>query len=156
MLGVESAQEAAEAFRLVTDRARKAKPQARIEGAHTQRMIPPGQDVIVGAVRDAIFGPLMMFGSGGVEVEGLKDVAFDLAPLSREDAERMLACTWAGRKLSGFRSIPPSDETAVYDVLISLAKLAQDFPQITEIEINPLRVLAPGEGTVAMDVRVRL
>jgi acetate---CoA ligase (ADP-forming) len=156
MLGVKSAQEAAEAFCLVTDRARKAKPQARIEGAHIQRMLPPGQDVIVGAVRDAIFGPLMMFGSGGVEVEGLKDVAFDLAPLSSENAERMLTCTWAGRKLSGFRSIPPADAVAVRDVLISLANLAQDFPQIAEIEINPLRVLAPGEGAVAMDVRVRL
>lgn len=156
ILGVKTAQEAAEAFRLVTDRARKVKPQARIQGALLQRMVPPGQEVIVGAVRDTIFGPLMMFGSEGVEVEGLNDVAFNLAPLNSKDAEQMLASTWAGRKLGGFRSIPPADTLAVGDVLITLAHLAQDFPQITEIEINPLRVLAPGEGAVAVDMRIRV
>jgi acetate---CoA ligase (ADP-forming) len=156
VLGVNSAQQAADAFHLVTDRARRAKPDARIDGVHIQRMVPPGQDVIVGAVRDPIFGPLMMFGSGGVEVEGLKDVAFELAPLSKDGADRMLTSTWAGRKLRGFRSIPPADMAAVCEVLISLAKLAQDFPQISEIEINPLRVLAPGESAVAMDVRIKV
>lgn len=156
ILGLETAEAAAEAFRTVTARARAAIPSARIEGAHLQRMLPPGQEVIIGAVRDPVFGPLMMFGSGGVEVEGLKDVAFDLAPLAEVHAERMLARTWAGRKLAGFRSIPPGDAAAVRDVLIRLARLALDFPQISEIEINPLRVLAPGSGAVAVDVRVRM
>ena len=156
LLGLTTAQEAADAFSTVTERARAAKPSARIEGAHIQRMLPPGQEVIIGSARDDVFGPLMMFGSGGVEVEGLKDVSFDLAPLTEVHAERMLACTWAGRKLKGFRSIPPADAVAVRDVLIRLAQLAHDFPQIAEIEINPLRVLAPGSGAVAVDVRVRL
>ncbi|MEZ0395051.1 MAG: acetate--CoA ligase family protein [Anaerolineales bacterium] len=155
VLGVGTAEAAAEAFRAVTERAQAAIPTARLEGVHIQRMLPPGQEVIVGAARDPVFGPLMMFGSGGVEVEGLKDVAFDLAPLAEAHAERLLARTWAGRKLAGFRSIPPGDAAAVKEVLIRLSCLARDFPQISEIEINPLRVLAPGAGAVAVDVRVK-
>lgn len=96
-----------------------------------------------------------MFGSGGVEVEGLKDVAFALAPLTQADAERMLDSTWAGKKLNGFRSLAAADREAVADVLIRLAQLAADVPEIAEIEINPLRVLAKGEGAFAVDVRAR-
>jgi acetate---CoA ligase (ADP-forming) len=155
ILGVDSPEAAAEAFHTVTGRARSNRPYARLEGAHLQRMIPPGQDVIVGATRDPQFGPLMMFGSGGVEVEGLKDVAFSLAPLAIQHAGQMLARTWAGRKLAGFRSIPPGDAEAVKDTLIRLSQLVSDFPEIEEIEINPLRTLAPGRGVVAVDVRVK-
>jgi acetyl coenzyme A synthetase (ADP forming)-like protein len=156
LLDIPTAEEAAAAFRKVTERARAAEPAAQIEGALLQRMIPPGQEVIAGAVRDEVFGALMMFGSGGVEVEGLKDVAFDLAPLTEAEAERMLNRTWAGRKLGGFRSIPPADAGAVREVLMRLAQLAEDFPQIREVEINPLRVLAPGRGAVALDARVKI
>lgn len=121
-----------------------------------QRMLPPGQEVIVGIVRDPQFGALVMFGSGGVEVEGLKDVTFSLAPLSREEAARMLERTWAGRKLRGFRSLAPADREAVIDTLVKLAALGADLPQIAEIEINPLRVLGAGQGAVAVDVRAKL
>jgi acetyltransferase len=130
------------------------KPDARIEGVHLQRQIPEGQEVIVGMVRDPQFGPLMMFGSGGVEVEGLKDVAFALAPLNQAEAESMLRKTWAGRKLKGFRNIPPVDEESVIDVLIKLSLLANEHPEVEEIEINPLRVLS--RGAVAVDVRAKL
>ena len=93
-------------------------PNAPIEGVHVQRQIPEGQEVIIGAVRDPLFGPLMMFGSGGVEVEGLKDVAFALAPLNQAEAREMIRKTWAGRKLNGFRNISAVDEESVIDVLI--------------------------------------
>jgi acetyltransferase len=119
-------------------------------------MVPAGQEVIVGVKRDPQFGPLVMFGSGGVEVEGLKDVAFALAPLLPSEAEWLLQRTWAGRKLAGFRSIPPADREAVLEILQRLAQLAFDLPEIAEIEINPLRALAPGQGAVALDVRVKL
>ncbi len=143
-------------FVQVTAAARAARPQgALIEGAYVQRMLPPGQEVIVGVVRDAQFGPLVMFGSGGVEVEGLKDVAFGLAPLTPSEIEHMLESTWAGRKLKGFRSLPPADRGAVRDILARLAQLAADCPEIAEIEINPLRVLAEGQGAVAVDVRAK-
>jgi len=140
-------------YEQVVANARLARPSAVISGVHVQRMITSGQEVIVGMVRDAQFGPLVMFGSGGVEVEGLKDVTFELAPLNRREAEAMLERTWAGRKLRGFRNIPPADRAAVIEVLVRLARLAVDFPQIAEIEINPLRVQLEGQGAFAVDVR---
>jgi acetyltransferase len=143
-------------FETVVQKARLARPQAEIQGAHVQRMLPAGQDVIAGVVQDAQFGPLVMFGSGGVEVEGLKDVAFALAPLSRAEAEYLLEHTWAGRKLRGYRSLPPADREAVLEALLRLAQLAEDFPELKEIEINPLRVLEEGEGAVALDVRAQI
>jgi acetyltransferase len=129
-------------------------PEAQIDGVDVQPMIPEGQEVIVGVVRDPQFGPVLMFGSGGVEVEGLKDVAFALAPLTQREAEEMLQSTWAGRKLAGYRQIGAVDETAVLNILIRLGQLAADFPQIAEIEINPVRVL--NEGAWAVDVRGRI
>jgi acyl-CoA synthetase (NDP forming) len=121
-----------------------------------QPMIPHGQDVIVGAIQDAQFGALIMFGSGGVEVEGLKDVEFALAPLSREEAEFLLENTWAGRKLHGYRNLSPSDREAAIEAILRLAQLAADFPALSEVVINPLRVLPEGQGAFALDVRVRV
>ncbi len=145
-----------EAYDGVLARARAARPEARLEGVHVQRMLPAGQDVIAGVVRDPSFGPVAMFGSGGVEVEGLKDVAFGLAPLYPADLARMLGGTWAGRKLKGYRSIPAVDEAAAQDALVRMAQLAADFPQLAEIEINPLRVLPVGQGAWAVDVRGKI
>lgn len=136
------------------ERMKKLVPPVQIDGVHIQRQIPAGQEVIIGMVRDKQFGPLMMFGSGGVEVEGLKDVAFCLGPLNQAEAESMMRRTWAGRKLKGFRNIPPVDDDAVKDVLIKLSHLAEEHEEIEEIEINPLRVLT--KGVVAVDVRVKL
>ena len=141
------------AYTQMMDRVQKAMPAAQIDGVHIQKQIPSGQEVIVGAVRDPQFGPLMMFGSGGVEVEGLKDVAFALAPLTKAEALKMIRKTWAGRKLAGFRNISPADEEAVIDVLIKLSHLVLEQRSIEEIEINPLRVLS--QGAVALDVRVQ-
>jgi len=143
-------------FLAISQRVQTGHPSADVQGIHVQRMVPSGQEVIVGAVQDPQFGALVMFGSGGIEVEGLKDVAFALAPLTRLEAEDMLKSTWAGRKLKGFRNLPPADRDAVLDVLIRLAQLAAEHPQLAEIEINPLRVLPEGQGAVAVDVRIRL
>jgi len=153
VLGVDSSEAVVEAFRMVTARARAARPEARIDGIHLQRMAGAGQEVILGATRDPQFGPLMMFGSGGVEVEGLRDVTFALGPLTEAETGVMLTRTWAGRKLAGFRSIPAGDSQAVRDVLRRLSWLVQDCAQITEIEINPLRVMPA--GVIAIDARVR-
>jgi acyl-CoA synthetase (NDP forming) len=141
------------AYTQIMKTVKAAKPEAQIDGVHIQRQIPSGQEVIVGAVRDPQFGPLMMFGSGGVEVEGLKDVAFALAPLTQAEASKMIRKTWAGRKLAGFRNIPPADEESVVDAVIKLSHLVMEHDDIQEIEINPLRVLR--EGVIAIDVRVR-
>ena len=133
-----------------------AMPNAKLSGVYVQEMAPPGQEVIIGAVHDPQFGPVMMFGSGGTEVEGLKDLAFGLAPLTKLEINSMLKKTWAGRKLDGYRNIPPADLQAVKEVLIRLAQLAWEFPEIAEIEINPLRVFLDGQGAAAVDIRMRL
>jgi acetyl coenzyme A synthetase (ADP forming)-like protein len=155
-LGLDSPAAVRVAYDNMLARVKAARPDAHIEGVTLQRMLPPGQEVIVGVVRDPQFGPLVMFGSGGVEVEGLKDVAFALAPLSRRETEEMLNSTWAGRKLAGYRNIPAADREAVVDALLRLAALADELPKIMEIEINPLRVLPPGQGAWAVDVRVKV
>ena len=152
LLNLKDPQQILSGYALVMERMKTARPEAHIEGVHVQRQILQGQEVILGAVRDPLFGPLMMFGSGGVEVEGLKDVAFALAPLDQAEAREMVRKTWAGRKLKGFRNIPPADEAAVIDILIKLSWLAMENENITEIEINPLRVLS--QGAVAVDVRI--
>ena len=143
-------------FNTILQNARAAQPDARIEGVHVQRLLLPGQYVIVGVVRDPQFGPMVMFGSGGVEVEGLKDVAFELAPLTRREAEGMLESTWAGRKLRGFRNLQPADREAALVAMARLAQLALDCPELGEIEINPLRVLPEGQGAFAIDVRAKI
>ena len=95
-----------------------------------------------------------MFGAGGVEVEGKRDVSFGLAPLSRAEAEKMIDATFAGKRLRGFRGSPPADREAVIDRILRLAQFVSDFPQVAEVEINPLQVLV--DGAVAIDVRLRV
>jgi len=153
ILDIQDASALEHAYAQMMAHVRAAVPHAAIEGISLQKQAPDGQEVIAGMVRDPQFGPLMMFGSGGVEVEGLKDVAFALAPLDQAEAQEMIRKTWAGRKLKGFRSIPSANEEAVVDVLIKLSRLALENESITEIEINPLRVYK--EGAIAVDVRVR-
>jgi len=156
VLNLDTEEEVREAFDLILERAKQAHPQARIDGVHVQRMITGGQEVITGFVRDPQFGPMLMFGSGGVEVEGLKDVAFGLAPLSAEEAGQMVLRTWAGRKLRGFRSIAEADFCSVIDTLLRLSELAVKMPEILEMEINPLKVLEPGKGSIAIDIRAKI
>ncbi|RJP54008.1 MAG: CoA-binding protein [Anaerolineaceae bacterium] len=153
MLNIKDAKSLQSGYAQMIKQVKSAEPDAKIEGVHIQRQIPEGQEVIIGMARDPQFGALMMFGSGGVEVEGLKDVAFCLGPLNQAEAEGMMRKTWAGRKLKGFRNIPPVDEEAVRDVLIKLSRLAAEHEEIEEIEINPLRVLT--RGAVAVDVRMK-
>ncbi len=146
----------AEAYDAIMARLAAARPEAEARGALVQPMAPPGQEVILGALQDPQFGPLIMFGAGGVEVETQGDVDFALAPLGRRAAEALLQRTVAGRRLAGTRGHPPSDREAVIDALIRLGRLAADFPQIAEIEINPLIVLPDGQGALAVDARARL
>jgi len=142
------------AFEQIVAKARMARPDARIDGVTIQPMLRSGQEVIIGVVRDEQFGPLIMFGAGGVEVEGQRDVAFGLAPLSRAAAEKLIDKTFAGKRLRGFRGSPPADREAVIDRVLRVAQFIADFPQVAEIEINPLRVMS--DGALAIDVRIRV
>jgi acetyl coenzyme A synthetase (ADP forming)-like protein len=156
MLNLDRRQDVQEGYQLLIEKMRNVAPEAEIQGVLVQPFITDGQDVIVGAVRDAQFGPLVMFGSGGVEVEGLRDVAFALAPITRHEVEDLLAQTWAGRRLQGYRNMPPADREAVIDALLRIGQMAVDLPKIMEVEINPLRVLSGENGALALDLRLRL
>jgi len=155
-LNLQNDGDVASAYEVMMSKLEATSPLAMIDGVLVQKMAKGGQEVIIGAVRDPQFGPLVMFGLGGVEVEGLKDVAFALAPLNRSDAEELIMKTWAGRRLAGYRNIKPVDREAVLDSIIRVGQLAVDFPQIAEVEINPLIVKSEGMGVVAVDVRMKV
>ncbi|MCK5053351.1 MAG: acetate--CoA ligase family protein, partial [Anaerolineales bacterium] len=155
-LDLENDSEVLEAYRSVLRRVRSSVPRVEVQGVMVQAYVPRGQDVIVGFVRDLQFGPLLMFGAGGTEVEVLKDVSFELAPLSRTETEAMVDKTWAGRRLRGYRSTPAVDREAVVESLLRISQLALENPQVIELEINPLRVQDVGCGVQAIDVRLRL
>jgi acetyltransferase len=153
MLDLADGQAVRAAFAHIVEAARAARPDARIEGVLVQRMLTRGQEVIVGVRRDPQFGPLVLVGSGGIDVELLRDVTVGIAPLTRAEAERMLDATYAGARLKGWRNIPPADRDAVLDAMLRLSQVACDFPAIAELEINPLYVLPRGQGAFAVDVR---
>jgi acetyltransferase len=141
--------------RLLSD-VRHRLPHARLDGALVEAMAPKGQEVIVGMKRDPNFGPLLMFGLGGIYVELFSDVAFRVAPVSRSEALAMIHQTRAGRLLTGFRGLPEADLDAVVDAILRLGQLALDFPEIEEVEINPLLVFPKGHGALALDCRAIL
>ena len=124
------------------------------ERGFVQRMASSGLEVIVGAQRDAQFGPLVMFGLGGVYVEVLRDVAFRLAPLSAAEAREMVAETAAGRLLAGVRGQPPGDLDGVVDALVGVGQLMADLPLVAAVDLNPLIVGPAGEGAWAVDARI--
>jgi acetyltransferase len=154
LMNLMSTADALDAFDALLSRAGEKMPSARLDGVTLQKQILNGQEVILGFARDPQFGHLVMFGSGGIDVEGLKDITFNLAPLTQREAEKMISRTWAGRKLSGFRNLPPVDRHATVEALVKLSWLAYRFPEITECEINPLKVLQ--QGVIAVDVRIKL
>ncbi|HML39133.1 MAG TPA: acetate--CoA ligase family protein [Bellilinea sp.] len=154
-LNLETPQALRAAWNTMMERVRSAQPEAEIDGALVEKMSQPGKEVIVGMRRDASFGPLLMFGSGGTAVELFGDVAFRVSPLSVRDAEEMIAETQAGRLLSGFRGEAPVPLDGIINTLLRLSRLAMACPQIEEMEINPLRVFTDGR-VLALDGRVLL
>jgi len=134
----------------------KNVPDAKIDGFLIEKMADQGVDVIVGMKRDPNFGPVMMFGLGGIYVELFKDIEFGVLPLTNSDVMRMINNTQAGKLLKGFRGDPPADIDALVDSILRLSQLANDLPEIAEIEINPLRVHKNGKGVCALDARILL
>ncbi|MBN1430258.1 MAG: acetate--CoA ligase family protein [Anaerolineae bacterium] len=143
-------------FKSLIKQASKHIAEKDIKGIYVQRMVRGETELIVGVVRDPQFGPLVMVGTGGTRVEMMRDVTFELAPLTREQAENMLDRTGAGRLLAGYRGSPPADRPAVVDTILRLAQIALDLPPIIEIEVNPLIVMRDGGGVQAVDARVKL
>ncbi len=121
-----------------------------------QSMVTRGREVILGGKRDQSFGPIVLFGLGGIFVEALKDVVWRVAPLSPEEARRMIGSIRGASILQGIRGEKPCDTETVADLLVRLSHMLIDFPQIQEIDINPVLVFAEGEGALAVDARVIL
>ena len=119
-----------------------------------QPMVRQGQEVILGGKRDEVFGPVILFGLGGIFVETLEDVAWRVAPINREEAGRMINQIKGRQILSGIRGAKPSDTNALEEFLVRLSQMLMDFPLIKEIDINPVTVYAEGEGALAVDARV--
>jgi acetyltransferase len=156
VLGVSDEQGVRAAFDGILARARAAHPQAPLRGVQVQKMASGGHEVIIGVTRDPTFGPLVMFGLGGVYVEALRDVSFRLAPLTRADAEEMIDEVRSARLLAGLRGAPSADRTALADAIVRIGQLAADHPEIAEMDVNPLAVFAAGQGALALDARVVL
>ncbi|WP_371534787.1 acetate--CoA ligase family protein [Streptomyces sp. NBC_01023] len=153
-VGVRSAAEVRAAFTSIVSNARAYSPQAAIKGVQVQQMVPAGTEVLVGTVTDPTFGKIVAFGLGGVLVEVLKDITFRLAPASRDDALSMLDSVRAAEVLRGVRGGAAVDRAALASLITGVSGLAADFPEIAEIDLNP--VFASEDGVMAADVRILL
>lgn len=156
-VGLENTTELRDAFELMVYRAQRYIPEARIWGCQVQEMVPSGGiEILVGMNRDPQFGPLVTFGLGGIYVETLKDVTFRIAPFSLAEAEEMLKEIRTHALLDGVRGQPPVDKAAIVDTLLRIGQLVQDFPEIVELDINPLIVYPEGQGAISIDMRLVL
>lgn len=152
LVGLRSAEEVSKGYDKILANARAYKADAKVVGVQVQQMLSGGQEVIVGAVSDDSFGKLVAFGLGGVLVEVLKDITFRLAPATREDALSMLDGIQAAEMLKGVRGSEPVNRDALADVIVRVSELVSDFPEIAELDLNP--VFATAKGAIAADVRI--
>ena len=156
VLNLSSAEEVRSAYRGIMARVSRHMPQARLYGVLVSKMVPQGREMIIGMSRDVQFGPLIMFGLGGIYVNFLRDVSFALAPLSRREAAEMIRETKAYTLLRGIRGEKPADLRALEEVILRVGQLSVDFPEILEMDINPLMVYEEGRGCIAVDVKITL
>ncbi|MSO62657.1 MAG: CoA-binding protein [Acidobacteria bacterium] len=154
LVGVKSAEDAEKGFATIMANAKKYNAKANLIGVQVQQMITGGQEVIIGAVTDQSFGKLVAFGLGGVLVEVLKDITFRLAPATRDDALSMLDGIAAAEILKGVRGADPVNRDALADMIKNVSQLIADFPEISEMDLNP--VFASKSGAIAGDVRIVL
>ena len=140
------------AFARMLESVRAAQPQARIDGVSVQRQARPGTEVIVGVTRDPQFGPVVMFGLGGVLVEVLRDVAFRLVPLGQRDAREIIHEIRGFPVLEGYRGTPAADLGALEDLILAVSRFVEAHPEIEELDLNP--VFAYPDGALAVDARV--
>jgi len=152
MVGVKSAEEVKAGYAKILVNAKKYNKKAKIDGVQIQQMIGGGQEVLIGAVTDPSFGKLVAFGLGGVLVEVLKDITFRLAPTSKAEAESMIEGIQAAEILKGVRGAKGVDRGAIADMISKVSELISDFPEISEMDLNP--VFASEKGAIAADVRV--
>ncbi len=152
LVGLSDDEAVGRGYNTILKKARAYAPNAHIVGVQVQQMMASGHEVIVGAVTDPSFGKLVAFGLGGILVEVLKDITFRLAPASREDALSMLDGIAAAEILRGVRGAEPVDRAALAGIIVNLSRLVDDFPEIDEVDLNP--VFARPDGAIAADIRI--
>ncbi len=153
-LNVKTDGEAAKAYDDIIASIKKHAPGASIQGVAVQKMARPGVEVIIGMSKDPQFGPVLMFGLGGIMVEVIKDISLRVAPLTPRDAREMTREIKGYKMLSGFRGLPPVDIATIEDWLLKLSKFVIETPEIKELDLNP--IFAYSDGAVAVDARVIL
>jgi len=153
-LGLKTAQQVGKAYDDIMKAIRKAYPEAKIEGVSVQEMARPGVEVIVGVSTDAQFGPVIMFGLGGIMVEILKDVSFRIVPLTRRDAREMIKEIKGYPLLEGYRGQEPVDVANLEEIILKVSSFVERNPEVHELDLNP--IFAYSDGAVAVDARVIL
>ncbi|MBA7508422.1 Peptidyl-lysine N-acetyltransferase Pat [subsurface metagenome] len=155
-IGIDNEKELEENYNQILFSASKYMPDANIRGILVQEFIKDKKETIIGMSEDPQFGPMIMFGLGGIYVEALKDVSFRIAPLSRQVAREMIEEIKTIKLLKGTRGEDPSDIDSIIEIILRVSQLVTDFPEILEMDINPLFVKKQGEGSIAGDVRIRI
>lgn len=153
-LGIMNKEEAARAVEEILKNVSTNAPRAKVAGVIMYKMAPQGLEVIVGGIRDGVFGAAIMFGLGGIFVEVLKDVSFRISPISFGEAMEMIEEIKSSKILNGFRGQPPVDKNAIADIIVKTSKLLAENEEIESIDLNP--VIVYPQGAVAVDVRVIL
>ncbi len=153
-LGLKTSKQVEAAYEEILSAVKQKYPRAVIDGVSVQKMARPGTEVIVGMTKDAQFGPVLMFGLGGILVELLKDVSFRIVPLEREDARDMIREIKGYPILEGFRGMEPVDVSILEEILLKISRFVDDNPGIKELDLNP--IFAYKDGAVAVDARVIL
>jgi acyl-CoA synthetase (NDP forming) len=153
-LSLNNGTEVKKAYDEILKKVRKQYPDAVVHGVSVQKMIRPGTEVIVGTSKDSQFGPVIMFGLGGIFVELLKDVSFRVIPVERRDAQEMIKEIKGYPLLQGYRGKEPANISALVEIILKISKLIEENPQIKELELNP--IFAFGDKAVAVDARIIL
>jgi len=155
-LSIKDSPEVRQAFREIRDRLAQDHNLDAMDGVLIQRMITGGVEVMVGVTHDPLFGPLIAFGLGGIHVEILGDVRFRVAPLTDRDAADMVREIKGYRLLEGYRGHAAADVVAIEELLLRVSRLVEDIPEITEVDLNPIFALPPGQGCQIVDARIRV
>jgi acyl-CoA synthetase (NDP forming) len=155
-LNLQSERDVRDAFDAIRATLEQTQKLEAMEGVLVQPMLPGGVEVMVGMSRDPLFGPLIAFGLGGIQVEILGDVQFRVAPLTDRDAMEMVQAIKGYRLLTGYRSQPATDIKAIEEVLLRLSRFVEEVPEITELDLNPIFALPEGQGCKIVDARIRV
>jgi acyl-CoA synthetase (NDP forming) len=155
-LNLQNEEEVRYAYQEIIANAKEYNPDARIVGVSIQKMIKAGTEVIIGMNRDEVFGPVLLFGLGGIFVELFKDVSLKVLPITEQDIDNMFTEIQASKLLQGFRGSKPVDLTSLKEIILKIAEFSLAHPEISEFELNPVLVQEASKGALALDARIIL